>query len=121
MKKSKRLPVKVSRIKKGEYLISKGNTGHAKQKNDDIVLEGFKGMGIPEEEIIPRENTYTYKTWKTLGRQVKFGESGVPILIVTGTKMVKDEKTGKEKKVTKVYNVSVFHISQTVPIKPSNN
>ncbi len=31
------------------------------------IIDGFTRKGIPEEEIKPRENVFTFKAWKALG------------------------------------------------------
>jgi hypothetical protein len=35
------------------------------------IFEGFMARGIPEQEIRPRENVFTYNAWRALGRHVR--------------------------------------------------
>lgn len=68
--------------------------------------------GIPEHEIKPRENVFTYAAWSELGRFVRKGERGVKVVTwVEGTK--EDKKTGKEERYKFCRTTTVFHISQT--------
>lgn len=84
--------------------------------NYPAIFEGFVEKGIPEDEIEPRVNVFTYHAWRALGRQVRKGEHGVKV--TTWVSMSKkDAETGeaggsfKRPKVT-----TVFHVSQTDPI-----
>jgi hypothetical protein len=45
--------------------------------NYPSIFAGFMAKGIPESQILPRENVFTYNAWKALGRQVRKGEHGV--------------------------------------------
>ena len=74
-----------------------------------IIRACFRAMGIPDEEIRPRENIYTYSAWQALGRQVRRGQHGVKI--ATFLEKI-DEDTGEviEKRP---WSTTVFHISQT--------
>ena len=85
------------------------------ESNYDAIFEGFIEKGISEEDIIPRENVFTYNAWKALSRQVKKGEHGVKITTWIPCKK-KDKKTGKEEKFMRPKNTTVFHISQTQTI-----
>ena len=54
-----------------------------------------------------------YQRWKQLGRQVKFGEKGIKILVPHARK-VSDEKTGEEQVIVHSFGLgTVFDISQT--------
>ncbi|EJW13777.1 ImmA/IrrE family metallo-endopeptidase [Paenibacillus alvei] len=53
-----------------------------------------------------------YDTWRKLGRQVMYGQTGIRIM-APHTYTVKDEKTGEEEKRTGYHQTSVFDISQT--------
>ena len=33
------------------------------------IFEGFSAIGIPESEILPRENVFTFWAWKAVGRR----------------------------------------------------
>lgn len=76
------------------------------------IIAGFSARGIPESEIRPRENVFTYDAWLALGRQVRKGEHGIKILTFIST--VKENKeTGKEEVSRRPWTTTVFHISQT--------
>src|SRR5437870_3028705 len=47
--------------------------------NWPAIIHGFMAKGIPEQEIRPRENVFTYHAWRALGRQVRRGEHGVKV------------------------------------------
>lgn len=88
--------------------------------NYPAIFEGFLAMGIPEAEIKPRENVFTFNAWKALGRFVRKGQHGVKIAtIVRRSKWVRDSSTGetKEESYSMPWSTTVFHISQTEPIK----
>jgi hypothetical protein len=38
--------------------------------NWPAIFAGFTAKGIPENEIKPRENVFTYHAWRALGRRV---------------------------------------------------
>jgi hypothetical protein len=90
--------------------------------NWPAIIEGFTAKGIPEEDISPRENVFTYHAWRALGRQVRRGEHGVKV--TTFIPMDKktsetDPDTGEEGRVhlgRRAWTATVFHISQTDPI-----
>jgi hypothetical protein len=79
-------------------------TGNVSTMNYLPIVEGFLAKGIPSEEILPRENIFTFKAWIAKGRVVNKGEKGVKV-----TTFVKDAKTGK----SYPKHTTVFHISQT--------
>jgi hypothetical protein len=87
--------------------------------NYPAILLGFAAMGIPMEDILPRENVFTFQAWKALGRYVKKGSHGVRVVsvIVKETKEDSDFETEGEP-VAPSYRklltgTVVFHISQT--------
>lgn len=87
--------------------------------NYQSIFAGFMARGIPENEIKPRENVFTYNAWLALGRQVRKGEHGVKCLtFVSGT--TKDKKTGEEKGFRRPWSTTVFHVSQTDPVTVSD-
>jgi antirestriction protein ArdC len=95
--------------------LSRALTGQS-WSNFPAIIQGFTARGIPENEIMPRENVFTYQAWKALGRQVRKGEHGVKVItFIKRDKKVKDTETDEVK--IKTYSmprtVSVFHISQT--------
>ncbi len=79
------------------------------------IIEGFMEMGVPSEQILPRENVFTYNAWKALGRQVRHGEHGVKIFTMREQSKTNTE-TGEIEKRKKPAGSTVFHISQTDPI-----
>ena len=95
--------------------LSRAITGQS-WSNYPAIIQGFKARGIPEEQISPRENVFTYQAWKALGRQVRKGEHGVKVVtFIKRDKKTKDRETGETKfeVVSMPRTVSVFHISQT--------
>ena len=87
-------------------------TNNLSMLNYPAIYEGFAEKGIPESEISPRVNVFTYNAWKAKGRQVSKGEHGVKVVTwIKGT----DKESGKEKTYPK--RTTVFHISQTDPIQ----
>jgi antirestriction factor ArdC-like protein len=82
--------------------------------NFPAIFQGFAARGIPESEIRPRENVFTYQAWKALGRQVRRGEHGVKIatFIDCQSKEI-DRDTGERKVIRRPWTTTVFHISQT--------
>lgn len=88
--------------------------------NYPVIFAGFKAKGIPEDQIKPRENVFTFKAWNAQGRKVKKGEHGVKIhtVIETPLKEEVDPDSGEVRAITKPrpWTTTVFHISQTEPI-----
>jgi hypothetical protein len=80
--------------------------------NFPAIFQGFVAKGIPEAEIKPRENIFTFDAWKALGRYVRKGEHGVKV--VTFIYCAKEDKQTGEVKITRrPWSTTVFHISQT--------
>ena len=89
------------------------NNQSAANYND--IFNGFIDMGIPESDIKPRENIFTYNAWKALNRQVMKGQHGVKV--VTWVPMSKtDKETGEKAQFRRPKSTTVFHISQTEAI-----
>lgn len=83
--------------------------------NYPAIFEGFTEKGISVDEILPRENVFTFKAWKAIGRVVKKGEKGVKVVSWIPVKEKGTEKViGKRPKTT-----TVFHITQTEELKKS--
>ena len=61
--------------------------------NWPAILAGFTAKGIPESEILPRVNIFTYHAWRALGRQVRRGEHGVKVVTFVSTRG-KEDKNG---------------------------
>jgi antirestriction protein ArdC len=84
--------------------------------NYPTIYRGFTEKGVPESEIRPRENVFTYRAWRELGRQVRRGEHGVKVFTFVECEK-KDEATGTVKETyRRPWTTTVFHISQTDPI-----
>jgi len=82
--------------------------------NYPAIFQGFMARGIPESEIHPRENVFTFEAWKALGRYVRKGEHGVKIVTFIETKSKElDQDTGETKIIRRPWTTTVFHISQT--------
>jgi hypothetical protein len=97
--------------------------GNQSTANWGAIFAGFTAKGIPETDIRPRENVFTYHAWRALGRQVRRGEHGVKVTtwVPAQGKEETDSDTG-EKKEGRGFRVckyaTVFHVSQTDPIQP---
>jgi N-terminal domain of anti-restriction factor ArdC len=85
--------------------------------NYPAIFQGFMAKGIPESEIRPRENVFTFNAWRALGRTVRRGEHGVKVLtfIDRASKEI-DRDTGEPKVIRLAWNTTVFHVSQTEAI-----
>jgi hypothetical protein len=82
--------------------------------NFPAIFRGFAAKGIPESEIKPRENVFTFEAWKALGRVVRRGEHGVKVVTFIETKSKEiDQDTGERKVIRRPWTTTVFHISQT--------
>jgi len=84
--------------------------------NYPAIIHGFLDRGIPEDQILPRENVFTYQAWRALGRQVRKGEKGIRICtFIPMDYKEKDSKTGEVKVITssRPRMTTVFHITQT--------
>src|ERR1700720_4822446 len=81
--------------------------------NFPAIFQGFAAKGIPESEIKPRENVFTFDAWKALGRVVRRGEHGVKVVtfIESRSKEI-DQDTGDRKINRRPWTTTVFHISQ---------
>lgn len=86
--------------------------------NFPAIFQGFAAKGIPEAEIKPRENVFTFDAWKALGRYVRKGEHGVKVVTFIETLSKEtDPDTGERKLIRRPWTTTVFHVSQTEPIK----
>jgi hypothetical protein len=96
--------------------------------NWPAIIAGFTAKGIPPDDILPRENVFTYHAWRALGRQVRRGEHGVRVVTfvaVSGkdgdgaTADADAAATGEHKckgGYRRPWSATVFHISQTDPV-----
>ena len=94
--------------------LHKATTGD-RLTNYPAIFEGFTQKGIPESEIQPRVNVFTFNAWKALGRYVKKGEHGVRVITMIETRKT-DPTTGEERIDTRPWTTTVFHVSQTEAI-----
>ncbi len=44
--------------------------------NWPAIIHGFTAKGIPESDIRPRENVFTYHAWRALGAKCAVGNTG---------------------------------------------
>ena len=79
--------------------------------NYQTIISGMMSKGIEPQDIKPRINVLTLRAWNAKGRKIKRGETGVSCI----TWIICDDKEGGKYKRMK--SVSVFHISQTEPMK----
>src|ERR1700683_4341918 len=86
--------------------------------NFPAIFQGFAAKGIPESEIKPRENVFTFDAWKALGRVVRRGEHGVKVTtFIDCSAKETDSDTGERKSFRRPWTTTVFHVSQTEAIK----
>ena len=84
--------------------------------NFPAIFEGFTVRGIPEDDIRPRENVFTFEAWKALGRHVRKGEHGVKVVTWITRGGTEDPETGEVKGGYRFSRTTtVFHVSQTEP------
>lgn len=84
--------------------------------NYPAIYEGFGAKGIPEADIKPRENVFTYNAWRALKRQVRRNEHGVKVITYV-VMSKKDPKTGEIEEFKAPRTTTVFHITQTDPVQ----
>jgi hypothetical protein len=97
--------------------LTRAVSGQA-MSNYPAIFQGFIAKGIPESEIRPRENVFTFNAWRALGRTVRRGEHGVKVLtFINRASREIDKDTGEPKSIRLAWNSTVFHVSQTEAIK----
>src|ERR1700683_4352277 len=85
--------------------------------NFPAIFQGFAAKGIPESEIKPRENVFTFDAWKALGRVVRRGERGVKVVtFIDGRSKEIDTDTGERKTIRRPWATTGFPVSQTEPL-----
>jgi hypothetical protein len=109
-----------SREELQQEALSRAASGQS-LSNWPAIFAGFTAKGIPESDIKPRENVFTYHAWRALGRQVRRGEHGVKVttfVLMDKKTGETDPDTGEAKKASigrRAWSATVFHISQTDP------
>lgn len=79
--------------------------------NYPAIFEGFRAMGIADDDIKPRENVLTFNAWRAKGRTVTKGQHGVRV--VTYIERDVTRLDGSIETVREPHSAVVFHISQT--------
>lgn len=94
--------------------LARARTGQS-FANFPAIYSGFMAKGIPEAEIEPRVNVFTFGAWKAQGRVVRKGEHGVKVLTYVPVPEKRESETGRViRKAGRRPKVStVFHLSQT--------
>jgi len=94
--------------------LGRATTGQT-MSNYPAIFAGFMERGIPEAEIRPRENVFTFEAWKALGRHVRRGEHGVHVSTWVPVAAKVDAQTGEEIRPAgrRPKMAVVFHMSQT--------
>jgi hypothetical protein len=128
------VPATIEREQMQQEALTRAVSGQA-LTNWPVIIQGFMAKGIPEDDIRPRENVFTYHAWRALGRQVRRGEHGVKVVTYVTVKSpdTKDEyeaiagsdvcafsdpKLGQRKgSYRRPWTATVFHVSQTDPIE----
>lgn len=91
---------------------------HESTMNYGAIFEGFAEKGVNADDILPRQNVFTFNAWRALGRTVRRGEHGVKVVTwIPCTK--KNKETGDDERYMRATTTTVFHISQTeeLPVK----
>jgi N-terminal domain of anti-restriction factor ArdC len=116
--------VRASREQIQQEALSRAASGQS-FGNWPAILAGFAAKGIPEADIRPRENVFTYHAWRALGRQVRRGEHGIKVVtFVTVDRRADppdavDHGTGPARRKSsgrRPWSATVFHVSQTDPV-----
>ncbi len=105
VKAAKRAERKAEREQQQRASLNRAETGES-LANYPAIFDGFAAKGIPEADIQPRINVFTYNAWQAKGRQVRRGEKSVKI-----TTWIPDNETPEAK--SRPVTSCVFHVSQT--------
>ncbi len=110
-------PRKPNREQERAEALTRAVSGQT-MSNYPAIFQGFAAKGIPESEIRPRENVFTFDAWRALGRTVRRGEHGVKVVtfIECSKKDETDTETGEKKSFRRPWSTTVFHVSQTEPL-----
>jgi len=94
--------------------LSRATTGQS-WSNYPAIIAGFVEKGIPEDQILPRENVLTFQAWRALRRHVKRGEHGVRVTTWIPIAETRNPDTGEvtRKAGRRPWSAVVFHVSQT--------
>jgi antirestriction protein ArdC len=93
--------------------LSRATTGQS-WANYPAIMAGFTEKGIPEGEILPRENVLTFQAWRALGRHVKRGEHGVRVTTWIPFAETRDDAGAVTRRAgRRPWSAVVFHVSQT--------
>jgi hypothetical protein len=103
-----------SKIELRQEALTRAVSGQS-LSNFPAIFQGFAAKGIPESEIKPRENVFTFDAWKALGRVVRRGEHGVRIVTFIDCS-TEDKQTGEKASFRRPWRTTVFHVSQTDPL-----
>src|SRR5260370_12871630 len=108
---------KLSREQERAEALKRAVSGQT-MSNYPAIFQGFAAKGIPESEIRPRENVFTFDAWRALGRTVRRGEHGVKVVtfIECSKKDETDAETDEKKSFRRPCTTTVFHVSQTEPL-----
>src|SRR5215470_16900118 len=88
--------------------------GNQSTMNYAAIFQGFMEKGIPEDQILPRENVFTYHAWRALGRQVRRGEHGVKVTTWIPTeRKERDKVTGEAWRPSRsIRSANIFLVSR---------
>jgi hypothetical protein len=114
-----------NRQQMAEEALTRAATGQS-LSNWPAIIHGFIAKGIPESDIRPRENVFTFHAWRALGRQVRRGEHGVKVVTYVSCDRAEpqgedcdgviDEPRKAKRSFRRPWTATVFHVSQTDPI-----
>ena len=87
--------------------------------NYPAIFQGFIAKGIPESEIRPRENVFTFNAWRALGRTVRTRRAWRQSAHVHRTRQQGNRQGhGRTQNDSpRPWTTTVFHVSQTEAIK----
>lgn len=96
-----------------EEALSRARDGLT-ESNYPAIYQGLMAKGIPQHDIQPRENVFTYGAWMALGRHVRLHEHGIKVSVFVKTEKT-DPDTGEITGGSFPRSTTVFHVSQTDP------